>query len=83
MCLPPTFAPGLTNVGQELIAVGWGMTENGRLSDRLQQVKLPVVDPERCKETYGAAFGDNQVEAIEKSSNIYFIIKINRIYLTL
>uniref|UniRef100_A0A6A7G109 CLIP domain-containing serine protease n=2 Tax=Hirondellea gigas TaxID=1518452 RepID=A0A6A7G109_9CRUS len=61
VCLPPTFAPGIVDVGEEVLAVGWGMTEGGRLSDRLQQVKLPIVRAEQCRAVYGAAFGDNQI----------------------
>ncbi|KAF2359566.1 Serine proteases trypsin domain [Trinorchestia longiramus] len=61
VCLPPTFAPGITAVGESLLAVGWGMTEEGRLSNTLQQLQLPIVDPERCRGVYGAAFGDKQL----------------------
>jgi hypothetical protein len=62
VCLPPTFAPGITAVGEKILAVGWGMTEAGRLSDTLRQLELPVVEPERCRDVYGVAFGDKQVE---------------------
>ncbi|XP_018023883.1 phenoloxidase-activating factor 1 isoform X2 [Hyalella azteca] len=61
VCLPPTFAPGITAVGEKILAVGWGMTEAGRLSDTLRQLELPVVEPERCRDVYGVAFGDKQI----------------------
>lgn len=62
VCLPPAGATeALTEEGRQVIAVGWGMTESGSLSEILQEIKLPIVNSARCRSVYGRAFGGNQI----------------------
>lgn len=39
-------------VGEQATVIGWGVTEDGRLSSALLQVKVPLIDQDYCRDKW-------------------------------
>ncbi|MCF7977526.1 MAG: trypsin-like serine protease [Chromatiaceae bacterium] len=61
--LLPSQEPDLAPNGGDSIVIGWGtLRENGLVSDSLQQVTLPLLTSERCRQTvYGDLITENML----------------------